>query len=126
MLLGLLIDRFCLTGGKSPIGYLKAYLTNLYLSADSDKVHEAIQEGISLILPLYLIEKYALIVICRADVLGDSTVLVDDPAKVLPHGQSKLSLRTLTCLEAGIFSDCPAVYLQFSASVDVETTRCSA
>ncbi|XP_058524229.1 cytosolic 5'-nucleotidase 1B isoform X4 [Ochotona princeps] len=44
---GLLIDRFCLTGGKSPIGYLKAYLTNLYLSADSDKVHEAIQEGIA-------------------------------------------------------------------------------
>nr|XP_045006519.1 cytosolic 5'-nucleotidase 1B isoform X7 [Jaculus jaculus] len=44
---GLLIDRFCLTGGKSPIGYLKAYLTNLYLSADSDKVQEAIQEGIA-------------------------------------------------------------------------------
>ncbi|XP_077607071.1 cytosolic 5'-nucleotidase 1B isoform X1 [Crocuta crocuta] len=44
---GLLIDRFCLTGGKSPIGYLKAYLTNLYLSADSEKVQEAIQEGIA-------------------------------------------------------------------------------
>ncbi|XP_024854564.1 cytosolic 5'-nucleotidase 1B isoform X5 [Bos javanicus] len=44
---GLLIDRFCLTGGKSPIGYLKAYLTNLYVSADSDKVLEAIQEGIA-------------------------------------------------------------------------------
>ncbi|XP_060221777.1 cytosolic 5'-nucleotidase 1B isoform X1 [Meriones unguiculatus] len=44
---GLLIDRFCLTGGKSPIGYLKAYLTNLYLSADSDKVQEAIKEGIA-------------------------------------------------------------------------------
>nr|XP_027793575.1 cytosolic 5'-nucleotidase 1B [Marmota flaviventris] len=43
----LLIDRFCLTGGKSPIGYLKAYLTNLYLSADSEKVQEAIQEGIA-------------------------------------------------------------------------------
>lgn len=35
LIIGLLIDRFCLTGGKSPIGYLKAYLTNLYLSADS-------------------------------------------------------------------------------------------
>jgi 5'-nucleotidase len=34
-----------LTGGKSPIGYLKAYLTNLYLSADSEKVQEAIKEG---------------------------------------------------------------------------------
>ncbi|XP_038175944.1 cytosolic 5'-nucleotidase 1B isoform X5 [Arvicola amphibius] len=44
---GLLIDRFCLTGGKSPIGYLKAYLTNLYLSADSEKVQEAIREGIA-------------------------------------------------------------------------------
>ncbi|XP_019509643.1 PREDICTED: cytosolic 5'-nucleotidase 1B isoform X2 [Hipposideros armiger] len=44
---GLLIDRFCMTGGKSPIGYLKTYLTNLYLSADSEKVHEAIQQGIA-------------------------------------------------------------------------------
>ncbi|CAH2246030.1 cytosolic 5 -nucleotidase 1A-like [Pelobates cultripes] len=41
---GLNIERFCMTGGKSPIGYLKAYLTNLYLSADSEKVQEAIQE----------------------------------------------------------------------------------
>ncbi|OCT81274.1 cytosolic 5'-nucleotidase 1A [Xenopus laevis] len=44
---GLNIERFCLTGGKSPIGYLKAYLTNLYLSADSEKVQEAIEEGIA-------------------------------------------------------------------------------
>ncbi|XP_068955441.1 cytosolic 5'-nucleotidase 1B [Petaurus breviceps papuanus] len=44
---GLLIDRFCLTGGENPIGYLKTYLTNLYLSADSDKVQEAIKEGIA-------------------------------------------------------------------------------
>ncbi|XP_055979925.1 cytosolic 5'-nucleotidase 1B [Sorex fumeus] len=44
---GLLIDRFCLTGGKSPIGYLKAYLTNFYLSSDCEKVQEAIQEGIA-------------------------------------------------------------------------------
>nr|BAC04103.1 unnamed protein product [Homo sapiens] len=44
---GLLIDRFCLTGGKDPIGYLKAYLTNLYIAADSEKVQEAIQEGIA-------------------------------------------------------------------------------
>ncbi|XP_006880784.1 PREDICTED: cytosolic 5'-nucleotidase 1B [Elephantulus edwardii] len=44
---GLLIDRFCLTGGKSPIGYLKTYLTKLYLSVDSEKVQEAIQEGIA-------------------------------------------------------------------------------
>ncbi|KAM4772078.1 cytosolic 5'-nucleotidase 1A-like [Rhinophrynus dorsalis] len=44
---GLNIERFCLTGGKSPIGYLKAYLTNLYLSADSEKVQEAIEQGIA-------------------------------------------------------------------------------
>ncbi|XP_072418785.1 cytosolic 5'-nucleotidase 1A-like [Chiloscyllium punctatum] len=41
------IERFCMTGGKSPVGYLKAYLTNLYLSADSEKVVEAIQAGIA-------------------------------------------------------------------------------
>lgn len=44
---GLLIDRFCLTGGKSPVGYLKAYLTNFYLSSDCEKVQEAVQEGIA-------------------------------------------------------------------------------
>ncbi|KAJ3606873.1 hypothetical protein NHX12_026391 [Muraenolepis orangiensis] len=44
---GLHIERFCMTGGKSPIGYLKAYLTNIYLSADSDKVSDAIEEGIA-------------------------------------------------------------------------------
>lgn len=41
----LTIERFCMTGGKSPTGYLKAYMTNLYLSKDSDKVTEAIEEG---------------------------------------------------------------------------------
>lgn len=34
-----------MTGGQSPIGYLKAYMTNLYLSKDSKKVQEAIEEG---------------------------------------------------------------------------------
>ncbi|KAL7861995.1 hypothetical protein SRHO_G00134360 [Serrasalmus rhombeus] len=43
----LFIERFCMTGGNSPIGYLKAYHTNLYLSADSMKVREAIEEGIA-------------------------------------------------------------------------------
>lgn len=43
----LTIERFCMTGGKSPIGYLKAYMTNLYLSKDADKVTEAIEEGIA-------------------------------------------------------------------------------
>nr|XP_013810517.1 PREDICTED: cytosolic 5'-nucleotidase 1B-like isoform X1 [Apteryx mantelli mantelli] len=44
---GLTIERFCMTGGKSPVGYLTAYLTNLYLSADSEKVQEAIEAGIA-------------------------------------------------------------------------------
>ncbi|GAB1288877.1 Cytosolic 5'-nucleotidase 1A [Apodemus speciosus] len=43
----LFIERFCMTGGNSPICYLKAYHTNLYLSADADKVREAIDEGIA-------------------------------------------------------------------------------
>lgn len=41
----LTIERFCMTGGESPIGYLKAYMTNLYLSKDAAKVTEAIEEG---------------------------------------------------------------------------------
>ncbi|XP_048849921.1 5'-nucleotidase, cytosolic IAa isoform X1 [Brienomyrus brachyistius] len=43
----LFIERFCMTGGSSPIGYLKAFHTNLYLSADSEKVREALEEGIA-------------------------------------------------------------------------------
>ncbi|XP_058470570.1 cytosolic 5'-nucleotidase 1A-like [Solea solea] len=43
----LFIERFCMTGGNSPIGYLKAYHANLYLSADSGKVREALEEGIA-------------------------------------------------------------------------------
>lgn len=41
----LFIERFCMTGGNSPICYLKAYHTNLYLSADAEKVREAIDQG---------------------------------------------------------------------------------
>lgn len=41
----LFIERFCMTGGSSPIGYLKAWHTNLYLSADAEKVKEALAEG---------------------------------------------------------------------------------
>ncbi|XP_054618989.1 5'-nucleotidase, cytosolic IAa isoform X2 [Dunckerocampus dactyliophorus] len=41
----LFIERFCMTGGSSPIGYLKAWHTNLYLSADADKVREALAEA---------------------------------------------------------------------------------
>ncbi|CAB1330549.1 unnamed protein product [Coregonus sp. 'balchen'] len=37
------IERFCMSGGE--IGNLKAYMTNLYLSKDSEKVQKAIEEG---------------------------------------------------------------------------------
>ncbi|XP_053942428.1 cytosolic 5'-nucleotidase 1A isoform X2 [Cuculus canorus] len=40
----LFIERFCMTGGNSPICYLKAYHTNLYLSSDAEKVSGAIEE----------------------------------------------------------------------------------
>lgn len=43
----LTIERFCLTAGKSVIGYLDAYDTNLYLSANEDSVAEAISIGIA-------------------------------------------------------------------------------
>ncbi|XP_029317059.1 cytosolic 5'-nucleotidase 1A-like [Cottoperca gobio] len=43
----LFIKRFCTTEGNSPIGYLKACHTNLYLSADPVKVREALEEGIA-------------------------------------------------------------------------------
>lgn len=43
----LTIERFCLTAGKSVIGYLTAYDTDLYLSANEDTVAEAIDMGIA-------------------------------------------------------------------------------
>lgn len=39
-----------MTGGTSPIGYLKAWHTNLYLSADAEKVREALAEGENILL----------------------------------------------------------------------------
>ncbi|XP_018589957.1 5'-nucleotidase, cytosolic IB a [Scleropages formosus] len=41
------IERFCMTGSSSPVRYLKACMTNLYLSTDPEKVQEAIKEGIA-------------------------------------------------------------------------------
>jgi len=43
----LTIERFCLTAGKSVIGYLSAYGSDLYLSANEESVAEAIGEGIA-------------------------------------------------------------------------------
>lgn len=39
------IERVCLTAGKSVIGYLSAYDTDLYLSADESNVVEALSRG---------------------------------------------------------------------------------
>ena len=43
---GLNIERICATAGRPVTGYLQAYSTNLYLSADGDKVKEATEQGI--------------------------------------------------------------------------------
>lgn len=43
---GLNIERICTTAGRPVTGYLNAYSTNLYLSADGQKVREAIEMGI--------------------------------------------------------------------------------
>ncbi|KAJ7989034.1 hypothetical protein DPEC_G00315360 [Dallia pectoralis] len=43
----LFIERFCMTGGNSLVGYLKAYHTDLYLSADPTKVRVALEQGIA-------------------------------------------------------------------------------
>ena len=43
----LTIERFCLTAGNSVVGYLKAYCTDLYLSADACNVIDALQQGIA-------------------------------------------------------------------------------
>ncbi|XP_041809998.1 cytosolic 5'-nucleotidase 1A-like [Chelmon rostratus] len=41
------IESVYMTEGNSPIGYLKAYGTDLYLSADPVQVREALEEGIA-------------------------------------------------------------------------------
>merc|ERR1719466_306293 len=43
----LTIERFCLTAGESVIGYLSAYGSDLYLSANEESVADAISEGIA-------------------------------------------------------------------------------
>ena len=43
---GLNIERICTTAGRPVTGYLQAYSTNLYLSADGAKVKEATEQGI--------------------------------------------------------------------------------
>jgi len=43
---GLNIERICTTAGRPVTGYLQAYSTNLYLSADGEKVKAATEMGI--------------------------------------------------------------------------------
>ena len=62
-----------MTGGKSPVGYLTAYLTNLYLSADSEKVQEAIEAGLNwlsfVISPLSLLQNESIVCLSQKVVL---------------------------------------------------------
>ncbi|XP_041928102.1 cytosolic 5'-nucleotidase 1A-like [Alosa sapidissima] len=44
---GLTIEKLCMIGSDSIVGHLKFYKTDLYLSEDSEKVKEAIEEGIA-------------------------------------------------------------------------------
>ncbi|XP_062378832.1 cytosolic 5'-nucleotidase 1A-like [Sardina pilchardus] len=44
---GLTVEKVCRSGAESTVGHLKAYMTDLYLSKDSEKVREAINKGIA-------------------------------------------------------------------------------
>ncbi|XP_041043425.1 cytosolic 5'-nucleotidase 1A-like [Carcharodon carcharias] len=82
------IERFCMTGGKSPIGYLKAYLTNLYLSSDSEKVGEAIEAGIAAA-TMFQIEKNLNLSDQQLRVAfdGDAVLFSDESEKIVKaHG----------------------------------------
>lgn len=86
---GLTIERFCMTGGKSPVGYLTAYLTNLYLSADSEKVQEAIEAGWNC---LCLLLKAILGTVCLSQkvvLLHQTMEVIVMHAKILPFRVTK-------------------------------------
>ncbi|XP_018615405.1 5'-nucleotidase, cytosolic IAa isoform X3 [Scleropages formosus] len=87
----LFIERFCMTGGSSPIGYLKAYHTNLYLSADAEKVREALAEGIAaatMFTPEKLIEVSDTQLRVAFD--GDAVLFSDESERIFKtHGLDK-------------------------------------
>ncbi|XP_078397522.1 cytosolic 5'-nucleotidase 1A-like [Cetorhinus maximus] len=85
---GLSIERFCMTGGTSPINYLKAYHTNLYLSSDPIKVANALSEGIAAATMCHL-DKDAQLSEKQLRVAfdGDSLVQQEQDEKIL-HGLS--------------------------------------
>ncbi|XP_061157411.1 cytosolic 5'-nucleotidase 1A-like [Syngnathus typhle] len=87
----LLIERFCMTGGNSPIGYLKAYHTNLYLSADSTKVREALEEGIAAA-TMFTPEKMKEVSDTQLRVAfdGDAVLFLDESERIFKaHGLDK-------------------------------------
>ncbi|XP_061112266.1 5'-nucleotidase, cytosolic IAa isoform X2 [Conger conger] len=87
----LFIERFCMTGGSSPIGYLKAYHTNLYLSADSEKVREALEEGIAAA-TMFMAEKQTEVSETQLRVAfdGDAVLFSDESERIFKaHGLDK-------------------------------------
>ncbi|KAI3358348.1 hypothetical protein L3Q82_014792 [Scortum barcoo] len=87
----LFIERFCMTGGSSPIGYLKAWHTNLYLSADADKVREALAEGIAAA-TMFMPEKLTEVSESQLRVAfdGDAVLFSDESERIFKaHGLDK-------------------------------------
>ncbi|XP_040043778.2 5'-nucleotidase, cytosolic IAa isoform X1 [Gasterosteus aculeatus] len=87
----LFIERFCMTGGSSPIGYLKAWQTNLYLSADADKVREALAEGIAAA-TMFMTEKLTEVSESQLRVAfdGDAVLFSDESERIFKaHGLDK-------------------------------------
>ncbi|XP_059412543.1 cytosolic 5'-nucleotidase 1A-like isoform X1 [Carassius carassius] len=87
----LFIERFCMTGGSSPIGYLKAWHTNLYLSADAEKVREALVEGIAAA-TMFMSEKQIEVSETQLRVAfdGDAVLFSDESERIFKaHGLDK-------------------------------------
>ncbi|XP_068195357.1 cytosolic 5'-nucleotidase 1A isoform X1 [Antennarius striatus] len=87
----LAIERICMTGGNSPIGYLKAYHANLYLSADPVKVREALEEGIAAA-TMFTQEKMAEVseIQLRVAFDGDAVLFSDESERIFKaHGLQK-------------------------------------
>ncbi|XP_036422186.1 5'-nucleotidase, cytosolic IAa [Colossoma macropomum] len=87
----LFIERFCMTGGSSPIGYLKAWHTNLYLSADTQKVQEALAEGIAAA-TMFMPEKQIEVSETQLRVAfdGDAVLFSDESERIFKaHGLDK-------------------------------------
>uniref|UniRef100_A0A3Q2YAG7 5'-nucleotidase, cytosolic IAa n=1 Tax=Hippocampus comes TaxID=109280 RepID=A0A3Q2YAG7_HIPCM len=87
----LFIERFCMTGGSSPIGYLAAWHTDLYLSADAQKVREALAEGIA-VATVFMPEKQTEVSESQLRVAfdGDAVLFSDESERIFKaHGLDK-------------------------------------